>query len=544
MLSHSVLVEACVDSVESALAAEAGGAGRIELCDNLVEGGTTPSAGMIAECAARLAVPVFAIIRPRGGDFLYTRSELAVTPRDPSASRSTARSMSAPTRTGPWTHSSPSGWIACSPRARQPPRWRGFPASAGWWSAPRAGSRSWPAAGSRTRRWAASCRRPACAKCMCAARWRWRAPWSGGGRRFPSPNPRSRATCDRSPTWRPYGGSWPRWDDRQGGRPWEPGCPKTERAGIAPALSSIPRARGGSVLDENQVLRSRPELVRLRDVDLAAAHLAVRLHARLAVPGGGRGEELRILARDDLVGLGAVRQRDDRVAHPVGRGEHGRREVAGRHQLLAAEEEELGPLVHRHALVDQIVLGARHVVDRVQGVGEGGLHRLDLGLLGRHGVHRGVERHDLRLLAVNDRQVLGLLLLQLGLHVRDLLLVLAHLLHQLAVPPAHRHQPLLGAGELSFALVEPGDHVADLAHHHGAVGVGGRHPRLAARDRIGAETLHARELGVDLRYHLGVGQHFAQQAVLLRRELLGVGQRGIELLLVRAARDGQRHAGQ
>lgn len=71
-----------MDSVESALAAEAGGAGRIELCDNLVEGGTTPSAGMIAECAARLAVPVFAIIRPRGGDFLYTRSELAVMLRD------------------------------------------------------------------------------------------------------------------------------------------------------------------------------------------------------------------------------------------------------------------------------------------------------------------------------------------------------------------------------------------------------------------------------------------------------------------------------
>lgn len=71
-----------MDTVHSALAAEAGGADRIELCDNLAEGGTTPSAGMIEECVARLRIPVFVIIRPRGGDFLFTSSEVTVMLRD------------------------------------------------------------------------------------------------------------------------------------------------------------------------------------------------------------------------------------------------------------------------------------------------------------------------------------------------------------------------------------------------------------------------------------------------------------------------------
>ena len=77
-----ILVEACVDTVASALAAEAGGAGRIELCANLVEGGTTPSAGTIALARERLAIPLFVIVRPRGGDFLHDADELAVMRRD------------------------------------------------------------------------------------------------------------------------------------------------------------------------------------------------------------------------------------------------------------------------------------------------------------------------------------------------------------------------------------------------------------------------------------------------------------------------------
>ena len=86
--SHdSVLVEACVDSVESALAAERGGAGRLELCDALFDGGTTPSAGMIAACRERVSIPIFVIIRPRGGGFVYSEPELDVMRRDIVAAR-------------------------------------------------------------------------------------------------------------------------------------------------------------------------------------------------------------------------------------------------------------------------------------------------------------------------------------------------------------------------------------------------------------------------------------------------------------------------
>ena len=87
MPEERVLLEACLDSVGSAVAAERGGADRIELCDNLVEGGTTPSAGAIAECKARVGIPVFAMIRPRGGDFLYSDEEFAVMRRDVAEAR-------------------------------------------------------------------------------------------------------------------------------------------------------------------------------------------------------------------------------------------------------------------------------------------------------------------------------------------------------------------------------------------------------------------------------------------------------------------------
>jgi copper homeostasis protein len=78
----TVLVEACVDAIDSALEAEAGGAGRIELCGELLQGGVTPSAGLIGAVWERVNIPMFVLIRPRPGDFVYTADELDVMLRD------------------------------------------------------------------------------------------------------------------------------------------------------------------------------------------------------------------------------------------------------------------------------------------------------------------------------------------------------------------------------------------------------------------------------------------------------------------------------
>ncbi len=82
-----ITVEICVDSVESAVAAQAGGAHRIELCDNLMEGGTTPSAGAIEIARKFLDIKLHVIIRPRGGDFLYSDTEFTIMKRDIAAAK-------------------------------------------------------------------------------------------------------------------------------------------------------------------------------------------------------------------------------------------------------------------------------------------------------------------------------------------------------------------------------------------------------------------------------------------------------------------------
>jgi copper homeostasis protein len=86
-MNQKILVEVCVDSVASAVAAERGGAARVELCSDLLEGGITPSAGLIATVRSKISIGLHPIIRPRPGDFFYSDHEIQIMRRDIEAAK-------------------------------------------------------------------------------------------------------------------------------------------------------------------------------------------------------------------------------------------------------------------------------------------------------------------------------------------------------------------------------------------------------------------------------------------------------------------------
>lgn len=75
---YPIRLEVCANSIDSALAAQEGGAFRVEFCDNLADGGTTPSLAQIQLAKNLLTIQLYVIIRPRGGDFLYNDLEFEI----------------------------------------------------------------------------------------------------------------------------------------------------------------------------------------------------------------------------------------------------------------------------------------------------------------------------------------------------------------------------------------------------------------------------------------------------------------------------------
>ena len=75
---RNYILEICVDSVESAINAQRGGAARLELCSNLIIGGTTPTKSLFEEVKKNVDIPVNVLIRPRFGDFLYSDYEVNI----------------------------------------------------------------------------------------------------------------------------------------------------------------------------------------------------------------------------------------------------------------------------------------------------------------------------------------------------------------------------------------------------------------------------------------------------------------------------------
>lgn len=81
-MNKVVTVEVCVDSLESAIAAERGGAHRVELCGALADGGITPSAGLIAMVREKISIALHVMVRPRNSDFCYSDDEFRIMQSD------------------------------------------------------------------------------------------------------------------------------------------------------------------------------------------------------------------------------------------------------------------------------------------------------------------------------------------------------------------------------------------------------------------------------------------------------------------------------
>lgn len=86
-MNRPLQLEICVDALDSIRAAERGGADRVELCASLGEGGLTPSSGLIEQAVRATSLPVFVLLRPRVGDFVYDESELEATLADARVAR-------------------------------------------------------------------------------------------------------------------------------------------------------------------------------------------------------------------------------------------------------------------------------------------------------------------------------------------------------------------------------------------------------------------------------------------------------------------------
>jgi copper homeostasis protein len=86
-MKNQCVLEISVESVEAAMAAERGGASRIEFCSNSRVGGTTPSDELLRAVRERVSLPIFSMVRPRGGDFFYTEAEFEAMRRDVDAAK-------------------------------------------------------------------------------------------------------------------------------------------------------------------------------------------------------------------------------------------------------------------------------------------------------------------------------------------------------------------------------------------------------------------------------------------------------------------------